>query len=104
MEGKMQAQDVKLIQVFLSQNATPSPAIYEVSSTIDGKLICTCPGYSGRGSCKHARFVTARIKTNGGTYPLEISKKATKEEADRAQESTDAFRDFIIKFGKIEVY
>lgn len=100
----MQAQDTKLIQIFLSQGVSPSPAIYEVSTTIDGKLICTCPGYSGRGSCKHARFVSARIKNNGGTYPLEISKKATREEAETAQESTDAFRDFIIKFGKIEVY
>lgn len=100
----MQAQDTKLIQVFLSQHVSPTPAIYEVSSTIEGKLICTCPGYTGRGSCKHARFVDARIKNNNGTYPLEISKKATKEEADHAQESTEAFREFIIKFGKIEVF
>ncbi len=100
----MQAQDTKLIQIFLSQGVSPSPAIYEVSSTITGSLLCTCPGYSGRGTCKHARFVNARIKNNGGTYPLEISKRATKEEADLAQESTEAFREFIIKFGKIEVY
>lgn len=100
----MQAQETKLIQVFLSQSMSPSPAIYEVSSTVDGDLICSCPGFNGRSSCKHSRFVNARIDTNGGAYPLEISKKATREEADKAQESTDAFREFIIRFGKIEVY
>jgi hypothetical protein len=100
----MQGQETKLIQVFLSQSMTPGPAIYEVCSTSDGDLICSCPGFNGRSSCKHSRFVSARIKTNGGSYPLEISKKATKEEADKAQESTDAFREFIIRFGKIEVY
>jgi hypothetical protein len=100
----MQDQETKLIQVFLSQSITPGPAIFEVSSTQDGDIMCTCPGFNGRGTCKHSRFVDARIKNNNGAYPLEISKKATREEADKAQTSTDAFREFIIRFGKIEVY
>ena len=105
MKGKkMQDQETKLIQVFLSQQTTPGPAIYEVSTTQEGDIICTCPGVNGRSTCKHSRFVTARIKNNNGAYPLEISKRATKEEADLAQVSTELFRDFIIRFGKIEVY
>ena len=100
MKGKkMQDQETKLIQVFLSQQTTPGPAIYEVSTTQEGDIICTCPGFNGRSTCKHAR-----IKNNNGAYPLEISKRATKEEADLAQVSTELFRDFIIRFGKIEVY
>lgn len=94
----------KLVQVFLSQSQVPGPNIFEVTSSEDGSLSCTCPGYLGRKTCKHVRFVSARIKTNGGTYPLEISNKATEEEADAAKQSPEAFREFIIKFGKIEVY
>ena len=95
-------QEMKLIQVFLGDSSTP--AIFEVSSTKEGELICNCPGYRGRRRCKHVSFVQARIDGNGGSYPLEISKRATKEEADLAQTSTELFRDFIIKFGKIEVF
>jgi hypothetical protein len=96
--------DTKLIQVFLSQTQTPGPGIYEVSVDSDEVLYCTCPGYRGRGTCKHTKFVNSRIKSNNGNYPLEISSKATMEEAEKARESNDAFREFIIKFGKIEVF
>mgnify|MGYP006267415997 CR=1 FL=1 len=98
------ASKPKLMQVFLSQANVPGPNIFEVSGTDEGDLFCTCPGFKGRKNCKHVRFVSARIKNNNGSYPLEISTRATKEEADKAQESTEAFRDFVIKFGKIEVY
>jgi hypothetical protein len=101
MEGAMD-QDVKLIQIFLGASSTP--AVFEVSTTQDGDLICNCPGYRGRRRCKHVQFVQARIDGNNGSYPLEISKRATQEEADKAQTSTELFREFIIKFGKIEVF
>jgi hypothetical protein len=44
------------------------------------------------------------MNVNGGSYPLEINKKAKPEEAEKARESNDSFRDFIIKFGRIEVF
>lgn len=94
----------RLLQVFLSPTATPGPSIFEVSSTTDGTLSCTCSGYKGRTTCKHTRFVKARIDSNQGSYPLEISKSATDEDAQKAKESPEAFRDFVIKFAKIEVF
>lgn len=102
MENAM--KDTRLIQIFLPKTAVPGPGIFEVSVDNVGDLFCTCPGFENKGSCKHTRIVNTRIKTNGGTYPLEISKRATAEEADAAQVSNEAFREFIIKFGKIEVY
>ena len=96
--------ELKLIQVFLSQTQTPGPGIYEVSVDGEEVLHCTCPGYRGRGTCKHTKFVSSRIKNNDGNYPLEISSKATIEEAEKAKESNDNFREFILKFGKIEVF
>lgn len=93
----------RLIQVFLSQTNTPGPSIYEVSTDDVGNLFCTCPGFKGRKTCKHTKYVQAKIDNNGGTYPLEISNRATEEEAHKARRSTEAFRDFIIKYGKIEV-
>lgn len=94
----------RLVQVFLSQTSTPHPGIYEVSVKENGTLTCTCPGFRARLVCKHVKFVKARIETNNGTYPLEISYRATDVEADKARESNTAFREFVIKFGKIEVF
>jgi hypothetical protein len=100
----MKVSDARLVQVFLSQSQTPGPSIYEVSATEPGDLSCTCPGFRGRGSCKHVKFVQTRLDSNNGNYPLEISSRATKEDADRAKRSNKDFRDFIIRFGKIEVF
>lgn len=94
----------RLVQVFLSQTQTPGPGIYEVSTDESAVLYCTCPGYKGRKTCKHTKYVQAKIDNNNGSYPLEISNRATEEEAQAAKMSNDAFRKFIIKYGKIEVF
>lgn len=68
------------------------------------KLYCTCPGFYTTSECKHIKFVKVKMNSNNGTYPLEISKKASHEEAESAQHSDEDFRDFIIKYGRIEVF
>lgn len=103
MKGKTM-NSLRLVQVFLSQSQTPGPSIFEVSTNDDGELFCTCPGFKGRSTCKHTKFVQARIDSNSGSYPLEISSRATEEEANVAKTSNDKFREFIIKYGKIEVF
>lgn len=97
-------KEPRLVQVFLSQSQTPGPGIYEVSSDEDGNLSCTCPGFKGRKTCKHTKYVRAKVENNNGTYPIEISSRATEEEAESARTSNKAFREFIIKYGKIEVF
>ena len=104
MKGNFVNQSTRLVQVFLSQSQTTAPGIYEVSLDEKDTLVCTCPGYQGRSVCKHSKFVKERIDTNNGTYPLEISDRATKEDAETAKKSNKHFREFVIRFGKIEVY
>ena len=96
-------KDTRLIQLFLSPSMSPGPSIYEVSMEPDTSFVCTCAGYKGRSTCKHIKFVEARVKNNNGNYPLELSSRATKEDADKAKVSPEAFREFVIKYGKIEV-
>lgn len=105
MKGKaMSDNDYRVVQFFLSPSQSPGPGIFEVSMSKDGfSYKCTCPGYQGRKTCKHLKFVKARVENNDGTYPMEISTRATKEDAKKATESSDSFREFILKFGKIEV-
>lgn len=103
MKGN-RVKEPRLVQVFLSQAQTPGPGIYEVSTDDDGDLYCTCAGFKGRATCKHTKFVQARIDTNNGHYPLEISNRATEDDAAKAKVSVKDFREFVIKFGKIEVF
>lgn len=105
MKGyNVEDEALRLVQVFLSNTKNPGPGIYEVMVDKEDKLICTCPGYVSRKTCKHVRFVKNRIENNNGNYPLEISSKATQEDATVAQSSNKAFREFVVKFGRIEVY
>jgi hypothetical protein len=96
--------NLRLVQVFLSQSQTPGPGIFEVSTNDEGALFCTCPGFSGRKTCKHTKLVQTRIDNNHGSYPLEILRKATQEEAEQAKLSDEGYRSFIIRYGKIEVF
>jgi hypothetical protein len=102
MERKVN-EKVKLVQIFLSKASSPGPSVFEVHTNKAGDLTCTCPGFNGRRSCKHTKFVTERFESNDGVYPMEISKHATEEEIEAAQENPELFRKFILKHGKIEV-
>jgi hypothetical protein len=64
---------------------------------------CTCPAYAARQFCKHTRWVESRMRNNGGTYPMSVSTRAPAVEATRANKSSAAFREFVVKYGKIEV-
>lgn len=99
-----QVKSTRLVQVFLSTSPNPGLGVYEVSSDARGDLQCNCSMFSSKKNCKHTRLVDVRIKNNNGNYPLEISNRATDDDAAKAKESNDAFREFVLKFGKIEVY
>ncbi len=97
--------DYRLIQVFLSSKAgTSGPGIFEVSGDEDQNFTCTCPGYKVKRTCRHIRFVKDRIKVNGGTYPIPVNPDVPESEIKKALSSSEQFREFLLKHGKIEVY
>lgn len=97
------AMDTKLVQVFLTATRG-TVGVYEVSLDVKNKsLFCNCPGFRSRTSCKHVAFVKARVNLNDGTYPLELDSRASDEELAAAQKSSKSFRDFVIKYGTVEI-
>jgi hypothetical protein len=97
--------DKRLLQVFLSlQSDNPGPGIFEVSSDQEKKLLCTCPGFAAKNSCKHTALVEIRIAKNNGVYQFDFSKKVTPEELKKAMRTEESFRDLVIMHGKVEVY
>lgn len=89
----------RTVQMFLTQQG-----IFEVEVNTDSHDVrCSCQRFKNTRACAHATHVGKYAKDNGGTYPVKISARATEEEAETAQYSAEAFRDFILKYGKVEV-
>ncbi len=86
-------------QLFLSDTGVHEVEIQMSTS----KVRCNCPGYETRGNCKHARLVNHRMEKNGGVYPIEISTKANRLATSIASRDPQAFRDLLVKYGRIEV-
>jgi glutaredoxin len=95
--------DVRLVQLFLTDNQIPGPSVYEVGVNYSGKTVCNCPNFKNRNSCKHSKFVQNRLDTDSGLYKMELTEKPTAEDAEKAKRSEKDNRDFIIRFGKVEV-
>jgi hypothetical protein len=88
----------QITQLFLSETG-----VHEVYVNLDSKkLKCNCDGFSTRSACKHVIFVSKRMKANGGVYPVQISNKASESESTLASLDPKMFREFLLKYGKIE--
>jgi len=95
----------RLIQVFLTQQeGSPGPNIFEVSADKKRNLECNCPGFVVKQVCKHVKLVSGRIELNNGIYPFEFSDKVTSSQITSAMKTEQTFREFIIKYGKVEVF
>mgnify|MGYP006268058613 CR=1 FL=1 len=95
----MTTPEWRTVQFFLSPRG-----VYEVSIDLNSdNIFCTCPAFDNRNVCKHTRTVTARARRNGGIYPLKVSSRATDDESLAANESEESFREFVIKYGHVEV-
>lgn len=95
----MAGSDWRTVQIYLSENG-----IAEVEVDIESSsLRCNCEMHESRKTCKHVRMVESKMKKNGGTYPVQISSRATESETRKANKNSKEFRSFVIKYGKIEV-
>jgi len=87
-----------ITQLFLSESG-----IHEVYvNSKNHKIRCDCDGYNVRGTCKHTKFVQTRMTINGGMYPVEVSNKVSMDIVAAASNDPAAFREIILKYGKIE--
>lgn len=100
MKGKSMSSPWRTVQQFISEQAL---GIFEVEVNTDTKETrCNCPVWNKKGSCKHTQFVNFRIR-HTGHYSIMIPNEVPEEMAMEANESPKSFRDFIVKYAKIEV-
>lgn len=90
----------RALQIFLS----PKVGVFEVSEhMVSGELRCTCTSFTARRHCRHTRWVGRRRDANDGVFPMQVTTTAKHEDAARARQSSQEFRDFVLRYGRIEV-
>lgn len=92
--------DWRTLQVFLSPR---QPAVYEVDLDLETRdMRCSCPTFTGRRACRHVVFVRSRMDEDG-QYPMQIHESAPREQVPAAMKDPARFRDFIVRWGRVEV-
>jgi hypothetical protein len=91
----------RTVQVFISAHGA---GIFEVEIDTDTKETrCNCPVYNKRGTCKHTNFVNLKMKLNQGHYAILVPNEIPEDWALDANDDPSSFREFVLKYGKIEV-
>ena len=91
----------RVVQVFLDEGTW---RVEEVSVDRKSQAVsCTCPTFLQSRQCKHSHMVSARMEVNGGVYPMGVSlKDISREEIEASDASDVSYRQFVLKYGKIE--
>jgi len=89
----------RTVQVFLSPTG-----VYEVQlRPNDTNAQCSCPSYKIRNNCKHTKFVHERMAENDGHYAILVPDDVPEELATAANENAETFRNFVLKYARVEV-
>ena len=100
MKGQSVDSPWRIVQQFISEQAV---GIFEVEVNTETKETrCNCPVYAKRDSCKHTQFVNFRIR-NTGHHSILIPTEISEDMASEASDDPVKFREFVVKYAKIEV-
>lgn len=77
----------------------------EIDSKELKKLRCSCPAFQKSAKCKHTKYCRSVMDAddNDGHYPLRVSDPEAVQKAKESVKDPEDFRDFIIKYAKVEV-
>lgn len=92
----------RVVQIFLPAGDA-APAVYEVEvDDVARRARCNCLIHQARSSCSHVRLVEARMSQNSGQYPLNLPAQV-QTDLSEVLKDRGRFRDFVIRYGRIEV-
>jgi hypothetical protein len=90
----------RTVQVFLDEDGVCE---VDVDSENNTKVRCSCMAFSRLARCKHAKFVKDKMSNNNGHYAIQIPVNVDDALAAEAIKTSEGFREFVIKYGKVEV-
>jgi hypothetical protein len=101
MKGMSMESPWRTVQLFISAQAA---GIFEVEVDTETKKIrCNCPVWRKSASCKHSKFVNNKMRFNNGHYSILVPNEVSEELAEEANDDPQKFRDFVVKYAKVEV-
>jgi hypothetical protein len=92
--------DWRTVQLFLSEDGVHE---VEVDLQDNRNQRCTCKKFQSFKRCRHTKWVEDVIVESGGHFSVQIYSEIDQEIADEAFDSPEKFREFVIKYGKVEV-
>jgi len=92
--------DWRTVQLFLSEDGV---AEVQLDADNSRKVRCNCKSFMSSARCKHVKFVKDQMAENNGHYAVKIPEDIPDDEAFDAMGDAESFRQFIIKYGKVEV-
>ena len=101
MKGMSMESPWRTVQLFISSQAA---GVFEVEVDTGTKRIrCNCPVWKKTLKCKHVNFVNNRMKMNQGHYSILVPDEVPEELASQANADPKRFRDFVVRYAKVEV-
>lgn len=90
----------RTVQLFLSEDG-----VHEVELDIQDnrRMRCSCSRFSKFNKCKHIKWIDNKIIEHGGHYNIQVPSQVDEMEAVFAFDSAESFREFVVKYAKIEV-
>jgi len=90
----------RTIQLFINEEGVVDEVSLDTDNT--DKMRCTCQQFKRAARCKHTKFMREKIEQTDGVISLFIPNHMSDAEANEALGDVHAFRDLILKYGKIE--
>jgi hypothetical protein len=101
MKGMSMDTPWRTVQLFISAQAA---GIFEVEvDTETKKTRCNCPVWRKTAACKHCSFVQNKMRYNNGNYSLLVPSGISEDLAVEASDDAQKFREFVVKYAKVEV-
>jgi hypothetical protein len=99
-EKKKMEFEWRTVQFFIGEEG-----VSEVEVDTDDTRIarCTCKVFTSTKRCKHSSWVLEKISSNNGNFAVQVPDYVPDELAFDVMDDVEAWRDFVIKYGKIEV-
>lgn len=89
----------RTIQFFLGDEGVSEVA----ADVLDAKKMkCTCSEFFSSAKCKHIKHIKKRIVESGGTYQISTPSSASDDLAEMAMTDSELWREFMIKFARVE--
>ena len=101
MKGMSMDSPWRTVQLFISSQAA---GVFEVEVDTGTKRVrCNCPVWKKTLKCKHVNFVNKKMKLNNGHYSILVPSEVPEELASQANIDPKTFRDFVVRYAKVEV-